>query len=122
MRPSKIIAIDSQQNGYGLSPEELSQLVLDRREEGWQLTQDKDTLFVSHPTDNKGTVEFDIMTADFSTAPTSCQVFFKMLKRAGAKQVFSTYVNPKLTEVFKDVKGYSPKFTKGEEITMKVRL
>lgn len=122
MKPSEIIAIDAQNNGYGLSAQELSKSVLARRDEGWQLTQDNDTLFTFHTTDNKGTVEFDMLTANPRTAAASCTKFFKLLKRAGAKNVFTTYRNPELTQVYKGVKGYTPSFSKGEELTMKVRL
>lgn len=122
MKPSEIIAVDAAQNGYGMSAQELSKMVLDRRNQGWQLTQDADTLFVYIPTDDQGSIEFDIMTADPKTAPASCAKFFEMLKKAGAKSVFSTYLNPQLDGIFQAIKGYKPSFSRGEENTMEVSL
>jgi hypothetical protein len=122
MKPSEIIAVDADQNGYGVSPEELTAMVIERRNEGWQLTQDGDTLFCYITTDNRGTIEFDIMMGNPQTAPQSCEKFFNMLKKAGAKSAFSTYMNPQLQGIFKSVKGYKPSFSRGDEYVIKVRL
>ena len=85
MTPSEIIAIDSAQNGYGLSAEDLMGEIIARRDIGWQLTRSKDVLFIFHPIDNKGTIEFDVMPADPQDVPAACRVFFRLLKKAGAK-------------------------------------
>jgi hypothetical protein len=105
-----------------MSAEELSESVLDRKEQGWQFVQDADTLFVYIPVDSNGTIEFDAMLGNINTAPQSFAKFFKMLKKVGAKSVFSTYLNPQLTELIKSIKGYKPSFSNGDEIIMKVRL
>lgn len=122
MTPSQIIAADAQTNGYGLSAQDLMGLVLERRNEGWQLTRAKEALFSFHPVDNKGNIEFDVMAADPQDVPAACRVFFRMLKKAGAKSAFTTYLNPDLTDAFRRVQGYKPSFARGEEFTMKVRL
>lgn len=124
MKPSEIVAIDAQTNGYGLSSQELAEQIVSMRDQGWRSVQDEDTLFLFKNKDDKGTVEFNMMVGDEKTAAKSCQKFFKMLKKAGAKQATSEYMNPAFAEVFKRLgPNYSPSFGKKEdELTMKVRL
>lgn len=124
MKPSEIVAIDAQTNGYGMSAQELSEQIMSMKDQGWKTVQDENTLFVFQSKDDKGTVEFNMMVGEEKTAAKSCQKFFKMLKKVGAKQVVSEYINPAFTQIFKRLgSNYSPSFGKKEdELTMKVRL
>lgn len=94
------------------------------KDKGWRAVQDEDTLFLFQNKDNKGTIEFIMMVGNEQTAAKSCQKFFKMLKKAGAKQVVCDYLNTAFTQIFKRLgSNYSPSFAKTEnELTMKVRL
>lgn len=124
MKPSEIVAIDAQTNGYGMNVKQLAGLIMAMKDKGWKTMQDGDTLFLFQNKDNKGTIEFIMMVGDEQTASKSCQKFFKMLKKAGAKQVVCEYLNPAFTQIFKRLgSNYIPSFGKTEnELTMKVRL
>jgi hypothetical protein len=124
MKPSEIVAIDAQTNGYGRTSQELTEQIMSMKDRGWRTVQDEDTLFVFQSKDNKGTVEFNMMVGNEQTASKSCQKFFKMLKKAGAKQLVCDYLNPAFTQIFKRLgSNYNPSFGKTEnELTMKVRL
>lgn len=124
MKPSEIVAIDAQTNRYGMDVKQMAELIMSMKDRGWRTVQDGDTLFLFESKDNKGTVDFIMMVGDEQTAPKSCQKFFKMLKKAGAKQVACDYLNPAFTQIFKRLgSNYSPSFGKSEnELTMKVRL
>jgi len=124
MKPSEIVAIDAQTNGYGMNVKQLAGLIMSMKDKGWKTMQDGDTLFLFESKDNKGTVDFIMMVGDEQTTAKSCQKFFKMLKKVGAKQAVCEYLNPSFTQIFKRLgSNYSPSFGKTEnELTMKVRL
>lgn len=124
MTPSEIVKKDSETNGYGFDAQELGEYIMSSINQGWKLTHDADTLFMFKPQNNRGDVEFIMMVGEEQTAPKSCQKFFDMMKKIGAKQLKTEYLNTDFTEIFQKLGSkYKTSFGKADdELTMKVRL
>ena len=123
MSPKEIVAADVQKNHKG-TPLELHLKSLGHHiADGNQIVRQNNTLFL-YETKARGVVEFHTYNADDGKQlAENTKKFFRMLNKVGAKQVFTTYKNPKISELFKLLEPeFKAIITKDSQFTAKVNL
>ena len=124
MTPKEIVTADVQKNHQGTSLDLHFRSVSRHMADGNQIVRQNNTLFL-YETKSKGVIEFHTYNADDGKKlAENTKQFFRMLKKVGAKQVFTTYDNPKISELFKLLEPeFRAKITKdSSQFTAKVNL
>lgn len=123
MKPREIIKADAAKNHPGIPFEDhvtrIEQLLMS----GGQVVQQGNTLFLYTINDDRS-VEFHTYNADpAKTLVENTRKFFRMLKRAGAREVFTMYDSPRISELFKMLEPeFKARITKDGQYMAKVRL
>lgn len=125
LTPKEILEIDAQRNHPpGTTAGHLMAKINNWLRAGGDIVQEGNVLIVYRTTD-PGTVEFHTFNANApKNLVNSVKSFASMLKKAGAKTMFTTYKNEKITDFFRNFGvGFDIEISKKNNIyTAKVSL
>jgi hypothetical protein len=108
MTPKEILEIDARNNHpFGTKAGNLIAQINRTLMDGGDIVQEGNVLLL-YVTKSPGVVEFHTFNADTpQNLAKAVQSLAVLLKKAGAKEMFTTYKNPKINELFKN---YGSKF------------
>jgi hypothetical protein len=123
MSPKEIVAEDIKTNHKGTTIDKHISRIKNLLASGGQVVQQNKTLFLFVTTE-KQIVEFHTYNADPGPQlAENTRKFFRMLKKAGAKQVYTKYNNPKISDLFKLLEPeFKAQITKDKTYKAKVSL
>lgn len=125
MTPDEILEIDARNNHpFGTKAGHLRAQINKATMAGGGLIKEGNVLLLYIPKE-PGIVEFHTFNADApQNLAKAVYALAKVLKRVGAKMMYTTYTNPKISELFKKYSsGFDVKITQdGDIFTAKVRL
>jgi hypothetical protein len=109
MTPDEILEVDARNNHpFGTKAGHLRAQINDTLAAGGNVVKEGNTLLM-YLAKEPGVVEFHTFNADTpQNLAKSVRALALMLKKAGAKIMFTTYTNPKISELFK---AYSSEFS-----------
>lgn len=101
MTPNEILEIDARNNHpFGTKAGHLRAQINDTLRLGGNVVKEGNTLLM-YIAKEPGVVEFHTFNADSpKNLAQSVKALARMLKKAGAKTMFTTYTNPKISELF----------------------
>ena len=117
MTPEEILEVDAKRNyPPGTDVRELITNINNEIRQGGELIQHKNVLIV-YRTVEPGVVEHHSFNADTpANLVEANEKLWEMLKRAGAKQAYTTYTNPKISQLIEqEVKGFNINITEDED-------
>lgn len=123
MSPKEIVAADIQKNHQNKSMDWHIKRISDTIASGGQVVQQNKTLFLFKST-TRGEVQFHTYNADPGPQlAENTRKFFRMLKKAGARQVYTVYDSPKISQLFGLLEPeFKAKITKDKMYKAKVNL
>lgn len=104
MTASEILEHDIKFNhARSLSIDQAIDIIQSLIDEGAIITRNGNTLFISQKL-NDGVVEFHAINADRAPQFTNnIENYLRSIRKAGAKEVFATYSNPKVNSIFESL-------------------
>jgi len=124
MKPSEILKIDAQKNKGGASFIENFDALEAMIANGARCFQEGDTLFALIPHEDRSVEIHTFNAAPVNTYINNIKKFLELLRKIGAKEVWTEFDNPKLVDVlFEKLKPeFEFKITKNKRYMAKVAL